>query len=393
MKRKNWICMALAVCLAATLAGCGGEKTAVYVQQVSSLTGISASDRFSGMVVSENITEIKKDSDKDVAELFVKEGQDVQEGDPLFSYDTDQLQLSADRLDLEREQLSASMEDYETQIGELEREREKAGANQKLQYTIQIQSVQVSQKEAELNLKTKEAELEKAKQLLENSTVLSPITGRIRAISENGMDNQGNPTAYITIQQAGAYRVKGTIGELQQGSIREADRVRMISRVDSSKFWLGTISLVDYENPVKEENNYYISSSDSMSTASKYPFYVELDSMEGLIMGQHLYIERYSEEGAVSGVPVSSVYICFDETDQSYVWAENGHGKLEKRMVTLGTYDEMNDRYEVLEGLAEDDYIAFPDEELCVPGAPVTHSPLQESGDAMDAGEEGGVAF
>ena len=76
----------------------------MYVQQVSSLTGISSQDRFSGLVVSENLMEIKKDSDKEVAELLVKEGQDVQEGDPLFSYDTDQLQLNADKLDLEREQ-------------------------------------------------------------------------------------------------------------------------------------------------------------------------------------------------------------------------------------------------------------------------------------------------
>lgn len=70
-------------------------------------------------------------------------------------------QLNADKLDLEREQLSASISDYDTQIGELERERDKVSANKKLQYTIQIQSAQVSQKEAELNLKTKEAELEK----------------------------------------------------------------------------------------------------------------------------------------------------------------------------------------------------------------------------------------
>lgn len=210
---KRTIASAAALCLALglVLTGCGSKDKAVYVQQVSSLTGISSQDRFTGLVVSENLTEIKKDSDKEVAELLVKEGQDVQEGDPLFSYDTDQLQLNADKLDLEREQLSASISDYDTQIGELERERDKVSANKKLQYTIQIQSAQVSQKEAELNLKTKEAELEKAKQLLENATITAPIAGRIQSINESGTDSQGNPAAYITIQQAGAYRVKGTI--------------------------------------------------------------------------------------------------------------------------------------------------------------------------------------
>lgn len=103
---KRTIASAAALCLALglVLTGCGSKDKAVYVQQVSSLTGISSQDRFSGLVVSENLMEIKKDSDKEVAELLVKEGQDVQEGDPLFSYDTDQLQLNADKLDLEREQ-------------------------------------------------------------------------------------------------------------------------------------------------------------------------------------------------------------------------------------------------------------------------------------------------
>ena len=385
---KRTIASAAALCLALglVLTGCGSKDKAVYVQQVSSLTGISSQDRFSGLVVSENLMEIKKDSDKEVAELLVKEGQDVQEGDPLFSYDTDQLQLNADKLDLEREQLSASISDYDTQIGELERERDKVSANKKLQYTIQIQSAQVSQKEAELNLKTKEAELEKAKQLLENATITAPIAGRIQSINESGTDSQGNPAAYITIQQAGAYRVKGTIGELQQGAIAQGDRIRLTSRVDNSKTWLGTVTLVDYENPVKNDNNgYYISSSDSSNMASKYPFYVELDSVEGLIMGQHLYMERYTEGDDETGVIVSS----------AYVWAENSRSKLEKRAVTLGTYNENTDNYVVTEGLSETDYIAFPDEQYCHVGAPTSHTPVtyedEEGGADMGGADMGGM--
>ena len=388
---------AAALTLALVLAGCGKEETAVYVQKVANINGISTTDRFSGMVVSENLTEVKKDEDKAVAEIHVKEGQDVKEGDPLFTYDTDKLQLSADKLDLEREQLNSSLEDYQTQIGELEREREKVGANQKLQYTIQIQSAQVSLKEAELNLKTKEAELEKAKQLLENATITSPVAGRVQSINESGTDSQGNPAAYITIQQAGAYRVKGTIGELQQGAISEGDRIKLTSRLDSSKTWLGTVTLVDYENPVKNENNYYMSGSDSGESASKYPFYVELDSIDGLIMGQHLYMERYVEGEDASGVIVSSAYICYEDDGSAYVWAENSRSKLEKRSITLGDYNENTDNYQVADGLSETDYIAFPDEQYCHVGAPTSHTPViyedeQENGAAEpDTGMDMGM--
>lgn len=392
MKRTIALAAALCLTLGATLSGCGSKDPAVYVQQVSSLSVTSGADKFSGLVVSENLTEVKKDSDKQVTELLVKEGQDVKEGDPLFSYDTDQLQLSADKLDLEREQLSASLEDYQTQIGELERERDKVNANKKLQYTIQIQTAQVSLKEAELNLKTKEAELEKAKQLLENATVLSPISGRIQAINESGTDSQGNPAAYITIQQAGAYRVKGTIGELQQGAISEGDRIKLTSRVDPEKTWLGTVTLVDYENPVQNDNNYYYSSSDSSNTASKYPFYVELDSIDGLIMGQHLYMERYVEGEDAPGITLSTAYICYEDDGSAYVWAENSRGKLEKRAVTVGATNEESYTCQITDGLEESDYIAFPDEQYCHVGAPASHTPVsyEESEDFSDGGADSG---
>ena len=44
--------------------------------------------------------------------------------------------------------------------------------------------------------------------------------------------------------------------------------------------------------------------------------------------------------------------------------------------MTLGEYNMMNDTYEILEGLTEEDYIAFPDYELCHEGAPTTHSEM-----------------
>ena len=56
---------------------------------------------------------------------------------------------------------------------------------------------------------------------------------------------------------------------------------------------VGTVTLVDYENPSQgsEMDRYYGMASDEMTASSKYPFYVELDSTEGLILGQHVYLE------------------------------------------------------------------------------------------------------
>ena len=391
MKGKKWLCLALAICMVMTFAACAKEG-AVYVQSVADLAnlgGIAPGDRFAGIVVSENVAEIQKDGERTIAELLVKEGDDVKEGEALFSYDTEELQLTLDKQRLELEQLKATIENYKEQIKDLERDRDRVGTADKLQYTIEIQSTQVDLKEAELNLKTKEAEVTKSENILANATVVSPVTGRVQSISENGTDNYGNPLPYITIQQSGSYRIKGTLGELQRGGIMEGSRMTILSRTDASVTWSGTVTLVDYENPSQgsDYDMYYGNSSDEMTSSSKYPFYVELDSTDGLILGQHVYMELETEEGATSGPSISSAFVCFEEDGSTYVWAEK-RGKLEKRTVTVGEYNFMTDTYEITGGLTEEDFIAFPDPELCVEGAPTTHENVVEE----DAAPEGEVA-
>ena len=375
MRRKQWLALAAAVCLSLSLTACGSDS-AVYVQSVevlAGMSGIAPGERFAGLVVSENVTEIEKDSEKNIEEVYVKSGDDVKKGQKLFAYDTEQLQLTLDKQRLELEQLNASIENYKSQIATLERERETVSGTDKLQYTVQIQTTQVDLKEAELNVKTKENEVQKSEDLLKNAVVTSPIDGRVQNVSEDGTDNYGNPLPFITIQQIGSYRIKGTIGELQRGSITEGTRIKAISRTDATQTWTGTVALVDYENPTQGSGNNYggAGSVDEMTSSSKYPFYVDLESTDGLILGQHLYLEIFTEEGQTSGPSISSGFICYDDDGTTFVWAEK-NGKLEKREVTLGEYNPMTDTQEVVEGLSLEDYIAFPDAALCREGAPTT---------------------
>ena len=74
MKRKKWLCLAMAVCMVMTFAACGSKEGAVYVQSVADLAnlgGIAPGDRFAGIVVSENVAEIQKDGERTIAELLV----------------------------------------------------------------------------------------------------------------------------------------------------------------------------------------------------------------------------------------------------------------------------------------------------------------------------------
>ena len=369
-KRMAWL---LTICL--LLSGCGGSGGGVYVQSVevlSNLGGIVPGDHFLGLVVSEHVTKIEKDSDKAVKELLVQEGDDVKKDQELFSYDTDELQLSYDKKCLELDQLKASIDNYKAQIRQLELERAGIYGSEQMRYTLEIQSTQLDIKEAELKIKTKEKEVEQAAKLLENATVVSPVDGRVQDINESGTNAQGEPAAYITIQEIGSYRVKGVLGELQRGGIQEGDRVTLVSRTDETVSWAGTVALVDYENPSQGSNTdrYYGMSTDEMTASSKYPFYVDLDSTDGLMLGQHLYIRLETEEGQSAGIPIGSAFICYAEDGSPFVWAEH-KGKLEKRPVTLGEYNDMTDAQEILSGISMDDYLAFPDE-ACREGVSTT---------------------
>ena len=381
MKLKKWMAGTMAACLLLGLSACGNAPK-VYVQSVSKLMsyeGIAPGDRFGGMVVSEYVAEIQKDSDKSVAELMVQEGDDVKEGDPLFSYDTEQLQLTLDKQQLELEQMKASIESHKLRIEELEKELKRVSGNTKLKYSIEIQSTQVELKETELKIKTKESEVKKSQDILEHSTVTAPVTGRVQAINESGTGQDGEPAPYLTIQQTGAYRVKGILGELQRGSITEGSRIAITSRTDENARWYGTVSLVDLENPIRDDGGAIMMGpgSDEMASASRYPFYIKLDTTEGLLMGQHVYLELDAGEGQAFEVAVDGAFLNMEEDGSAWVWAENSHGKLEKRSVTLGGYNEMMDVYEITEGLTGDDYIAFPDAS-CQEGAKTSHEPVEE---------------
>ena len=199
--------------------------------------------------------------------------------------------------------------------------------------------------------------------------VLSPLSGRVMAVREEneGPDYSGDPSsAFITLMDMTTYRVEGNINEMNVGTLMEGMNFLIRSRVDEEVVWNGTLESIDWENPVSGDQNqmYYYGSTDEMTSSSKYPFYVVLDDVTGLILGQHVYIEPdYGQMEIREGLWLPEYYI-MDPQGSPCVWAANGRDKLEKRSVRLGEYDMEMGEYQILSGLTEEDYIAFPDETL-----------------------------
>lgn len=349
--------------------GGGNSSDKVYVEQVSAIMKqmTVSGNRFSGIVEPQETLEVNKDSERTVKELKVAVGDTVEVGTVLFSYDTDDIQMQIDQAKLDMESITNEITSYNGQIADLQREKAAAPAESQFEYTTQIQTLQTSIRQCEYNKQSKQAEIDRLQRSIDNSDVKSTMAGVVKSVNENGVDSYGNSAAYITILATGEYRVKGIIDETAMGTIMEGSTVILHSRVDETQTWTGTVSKIDTEGTVSDNNNgYYSDSSDEMSSASKYAFYVTLDSTDGLMLGQHLYIEPDFGQGVQEekeGLWLYSYYIVMDDGDP-YVWASGSRDRLEKRKVELGEYDEMTDQYEILSGLEEEDYIAFPMEGL-----------------------------
>ena len=366
-----------------TLTGCGeGSEQQVYVDSVGLICGMGYSglnNRYSGMIVSGSTQKIEKDKDKKILELNVSVGDSVKAGDVLFTYDVQAVELALKRLELECEQLKNSLVLLRENIEKYEKKVAAAKGSKKLEYEVQLQTYQIEEKEKDFELVTKTTEIDRTAQMLENADVVSRVSGVVQSINNENAgetDENGEVIPYITIIETGAYRVKGTISELDVNSLREGAPVVIRSRVDDSS-WTGSVEYIEWDNPEKNQNEYY--SPDSENTASRYPFYIVLDSTDGLLMGQHVYIEGAGGEAA--GLMLPEYYIV-DADSSPYVWAVDKRDRIEKREVQLGEYDPELCCYEILGGLSASDYIAFPDESVSA-GAMAMYAQLEEESEDM----------
>ena len=381
--------------------GVGNSSDKVYVQTVSTVMqqNSGAGNRYSGVVQPQDTWEVNKDADRTIAEVLVKEGDEVAAGSPLFSYDTDDMKLQLEQQKLELEDIANEISGYNTQIAELQAEKSTAPADQQFDYTTQIQTAQTNIKQSEFKKKSKQAEIDKTKKSIDNSVVSSKIAGVVKSINESGTDANGNSAAYMTILATGDYQIKGMVDETNMSMITAGQKVLIRSRVDETLNWTGTITKIDTENTVSNntDSDTGSSSGDGTTTTTKYPFYVALDSMDGLILGQHVYIELdLGQETAKDGIWMYGSYIVQDDGDP-YVWVANDKDRLEKRTVELGDYDENLDEYQIKSGLSEDDYITFPMPGIYAGVKTVTNeadvdytSPLYQSNtEALEGGASG----
>ena len=374
MKKKTAILIILAAAAAAALLiwrlGFAGHKTesvsvdagyTVSVKELSGSSTLGAVNRFSGVVEAEKKWSVNKNPDSTVKEILVSVGDEVKAGDVLFVYDTEKYKSDQEQAEIDLERLNNELETLAQTIVQLQNEQRRASASEQADYTVRIQDAELQQKQKELDVRSKEIDIRKLKENQEHASVTSEIDGVVNAVNDGESGNSSTDDGFITIMNTEDMRIKGTVNEQNIGQIVKGSEIIAYSRVDEKQTWRGTVTEVNTESTVNNQGSYYFGNSDSGS--SNYYFYVSLESSDGLMLGQHVYLEEnlgQMDTEDAEGLWIPSVYVT-EEGGKTYVLAQDASGKIEKREVTTGETDEGLMTVQITDGLTEEDVIALPE--------------------------------
>lgn len=189
------------------------------------------------------------------------------------------------------ERLQNEIASNKNQIAELEKEKKNADQDAAVSYTTQILSLQSDNAKNEYDIKAKNVEIKKLEASTKNAYVTASIDGTVKNVKTVDKLQEDGGDVIMQITEEGDYRIKGRFNEQNSKDIMQGASVIVKSRLDDST-WKGEITSVD-TSPQKNsgEDMYSYGSSDEMSQSSNYAFYVKPESLDGLMLGQHVLIE------------------------------------------------------------------------------------------------------
>ena len=333
---------------------------AVYVQAVSEISGKGLwgqINRYAGTVESPESWSYTLREGGKVKDVYVRVGDVVQRGQKLFSYDTTEEESTIEEARIELERMEAELEKSKKNIDTLEKAIARASQTDKPPLQIELENEKLEIKKAEMQITAKRKEIEGLETYTGSPEVASMLDGVVTSINNGNPDYEvdSRSNSFITVVKVGDFRIKAEVNEMNINDLMESAPVIVTSRVDGTT-WHGSIELIDRERPDMIEGG-------SMESSTSYPFYVTLEDCDGLMLGQHVYVEvnrGQNDPVEREGVWISNSYIVDIDTDAPYVYADDGKGRLVKKALTIGERDDTLLQSQITSGLVLTDRIALP---------------------------------
>ena len=205
-------------------------------------------------------------------------------------------------------------------------------------------------REYDIDIRRKQLELSELQTQLADGVVYAKRSGVIKGLKDmNHVPTDGTP--FLTVAGGTGTEVKGTISELLLSTIQKGMKVSVTS------YETGSI----YEAVVTQIDNFPTNSGEGFyggnPNVSMYGFTAYIEKGDDLKQGTYLALSIQQENMDTSSIYLSNAFIR-DEHGQKYVM-KDVDGKLVKTYIKTGkVYFNMST--EVLSGLSDTDYIAFP---------------------------------
>ncbi|HDR7631664.1 TPA: HlyD family efflux transporter periplasmic adaptor subunit [Bacillus mycoides] len=306
----------------------------------------------SGQVKPGNIESFYADPTKGkVKDIAVKEGQEVEKGTKLFSYDNEEINLQMKQADLDQKMADMRYNQGKKKIDSLKKEIKKvkdSGAGKEVTDPMeeQVSELEMAQKTTDLEKEKGKLQKEELSKKQKELTIYSNFTGVVQKLDKDAAQSSsqalgGQGKAFLQVASKDPFQVQGTLTELQKSQIQKDQTFTVTAKANNKKKWTGKITEVS-EFPTSAEMAQ--AAGEGTQNMSQYTYKASLDSQDGLSPGYHVSLQVNLENKTMIAVPSKSIV---EKGEDAFVYIEE-KGKLRKQNVKKGSTD--GDWTEIVEG-------------------------------------------
>lgn len=359
------------------------SETNIEAQSVKSLVDeVKAANLIlAGKVMPNNSNKIKIDPERGtVKDILVNEGDVVEKGQPLFTYQTDQqrkvveaemdVEIKVRAVEQARVTANQKWTAHNQKVAELGKAKQDYAKekSEELQSTIKALEGEITGLNADAiagdnEVKNAETELRRAqllhqneKERLNEDTVIADNSGRIKSLNRdlvNQSKERQKEENFIEILDDSNLYVDGQVTEFDREKVAVDQRVEIMDRKDQENTWQGTIvQVANLTSDAKQDDQ-----KEENPNLSKFPYKVKIDPKEEMpLIGSNVYV-KVLPKGFVPGKVIIKQSYLMEKDGKYYVWkVEND--RIKEHEVKVNPMD--NELAEIVEGLTVEDQLALP---------------------------------
>ncbi|MDO5681485.1 MAG: efflux RND transporter periplasmic adaptor subunit [Propionibacteriaceae bacterium] len=329
----------------------GATRATVAAMKIETVASLKGADRqlISGSVHTAESENFYVDASKGrVNEIKVVQGSPVKKDDELYNYSNPALTIQQEKARVQLDNAKRRVTTLEKNLSTAESDLKKATAATRDQLRAQRDQVREELASARTDIKLAELDIEETNNQVAALSVRSNFDGIVEMVNEDERNAvaQGAATKpLIRVVSNLPYEVKGSLTELQRAQIHQDQPFTATSKAMPGKQWRGTISYVS-TFPMA-------SATGTEGGQANYEFVAKLETQDGLVPGNTLFLEVKATASESFQVPAAAVQR--DAQGDAYVFIVQG-GRLAKQVVTVGPEaegkiditSELDDRTEIL---------------------------------------------